>query len=169
MPSLINELLLNEVKDIVEGSSAMLLVDPVGLKADESLKLRSDLTKIGASMKVCKARLVRKALPDGTENAVEGKGSVGIVSGEDIGAAAKIIRDLVKDEKVSVHGAVMEGTPLDSQRAIALADLPSKDQLRGMLVNVLAAPLQGFVRVLNEVPTSMARVINAIKDKQEGS
>lgn len=166
MPSIINKLLLNEVQTMVDENGAILFVDAVGLRADESLKLREDLFKVGAVLKVCKANLVRKALPEEAEDAVAGKGSLGLVAGEDIGAAAKIIRDLAKNDKVAVRGAVMEGSTLDAQRAMALADLPSREQLHGMLVNVLAAPMTGLARVLNEVPGGLARVINAIKDKQ---
>jgi large subunit ribosomal protein L10 len=166
MPSVINQMLLQEVQIQVDGSSSILLIDPVGLKADESLKLRQDLRQVGAQMKVCKANLVKQALPEGSTDALAGKGSLGVVTGEDIGAAAKIVCDLAKAERLAVRGAVMEGQALDSAQATALADLPSKEQLHGMLVNVLAAPLSGFVRVLNEVPASLARVVNAIKEKQ---
>lgn len=169
MPSVINELLLKEVRAIVDESSALLLVDAVGLKAGESLKLRQDLFKVGAALKVCKANIVKKAIPDEAGAAVASSGSLGVVSGEDIGAAAKIVRDLAVADRLSVKGAVMEGAPLDAQQALALADLPSKDQLRGMLVNVLAAPLIGLARVINEVPTGLARAINAIKEQKEGA
>ena len=166
MPSVINEFLISEVQDVIDGDNAVLLVDPTGLKADESLKLRKDLHGVGAKMKVAKASLVRSAAPEDLRGLLEAKGSVGVVSGEDIGAAAKIIRDLVKDEKIVVRAGLIEGKALDDKSAQKLADLPSKDQLRGMLVNVLAAPMTNLARVIQEVPTSFVRVLSAIKDKQ---
>ena len=48
MPSLINELIFDEVKSIVDESESLLLIDPAGLKADESLALRRQLSGIGA-------------------------------------------------------------------------------------------------------------------------
>lgn len=167
MPSVINELLIAEIKGLVddEGTS-LLVIDPAGLKAADSLKLRTELRDVGANMKVAKASLVRKVAPDELRGHLEDKGSIGLVSGEDIGAAAKIIRDLAKDDKVSVRAGYIEGKALDDKSASRLADLPSREELHGKLVNVLAAPMANLARLLNEVPTAFVRVLNAAKDKQ---
>ncbi|NRA38742.1 MAG: 50S ribosomal protein L10 [Planctomycetes bacterium] len=166
MPNVINELALAEVTAVVEGSTALILIDPTGLKADESLKLRKALHQAGAQMKIAKASLVRRAIPADVAEIVSGGGSLALVGGEDIAAAAKLLKDLEKEEKVTIRGGLIEGNALDASSAQKLADLPSREQLYGMLCNVLAAPLVGTVRVLNEVPTSLVRVLQAIKDKQ---
>ncbi len=166
MPSVINELALAEVNTVLDGAPSVILIDPTGLKADESLKLRKDLHNAGAKMKLAKASLVRRAVPEAVAEKLDGKGSLALVGGEDIAAAAKLLKDLEKEEKVEFRGGMIEGNALDANEAKKLADLPSREQLYGMLCNVLAAPMVGMVRVLNEVPTSAVRVIQAIKEKQ---
>ncbi len=168
MPSIINQAILSEVKTVVDASDAILFVDPIGLKADEALKLRKDLTGVGASMKVAKANIIRLTLTEDVSANLTGSGSLGMVVGEDIAAAAKVVRDLVKEEKVTVRGGLIEGNALDAGSALKLADLPSRHQLHGMLANVLAAPITGLARLLQELPTSLARVVGAIKEQKEG-
>ena len=166
MPNIINELALAEVSSILEAQDAVILIDPTGLKADESLQLRSDLQKAGARMKLAKAKLIRRAVPAEVAEKIEAGGSLALINGEDIAAAAKVLKELEKEEKVTFKGGLIEGNALDANEAKKLADLPSREELYGMLCNVLAAPLVGTVRVLNEIPTSMVRVLAAIKDKQ---
>jgi large subunit ribosomal protein L10 len=166
MPSLINELIFDEVKSIVDESESLLLIDPAGLKADESLALRRQLSGIGAHMKVAKRRVVRHVVSKDVQPYLDGKGTVGVVAASDITAAAKIINTLVKDEKVTVRAGVVEGRALDGRAAASLADLPSKEELQAKLLGTLQGPMGNFVRLLNEVPSSFARLLAAYRDEK---
>lgn len=167
MPSIINELALAELKDLVSESPSLMLIDAAGLKADESLALRRELFDVGAKMKVAKARIVRRALDESAADLIDGKGSLGVVCGEDIAAAAKIIRDLAKEEKVSVRGGVAEGTPLDAKAALKLADLPSKQEARAMVARAVRAPLVKLAKVLKAPYRKLGRAVMARKEKLE--
>lgn len=166
MPSFINELMLKEVKAFTDGASALILVDSSKLKADETLKLRSDLRKVGAKLKVAKCSLVRRALPVGFEQSVPLRGTVGLVKTTgDIASAAKLINELAKEEKVAIKGGLLEGKPLDAKSAAKLSDLPTREQANAMLVRVLNSPLVQLVRILNAKPTELARVLK-VKSEQ---
>jgi ribosomal protein L10 len=56
------------------------------------------------------------------------------------------------------------GEFISQEDANAIALLPTKDQLRGQLVGVLAAPLTGFVGVLSGNLRSVFNVLNARAD-----
>lgn len=86
-----------------------------------------------------------------------GRCSIALVFASDMIGASKIIADLAKEDKLTVKGGLMDGESLDVAAIKRLADLPSKQTLRGMLVNILAAPLSG-----------LARVIAAIEKKKQG-
>ena len=77
--------------------------------------------------------------------------TVALVAASDMIAAAKIVADLEKAQKVSLKGGLMDGQVLDPAGIKKLASMPGKQALRGMLVNVLAAPIVGFVRVIAEI------------------
>ncbi len=151
MPSFINELLLKDVKAVVEANPSLILIDPAKLKSNEQLKLRKDLNAIGAKMKVGKVNLLRLAVPANVQKLLEGKSQIGLIAAKDMIAAAKIVSDLAKAEKVTVKGGLMEGQVYDQAGVSKLATMPSKDTLRGMLVNILASPMSRLARVLAAV------------------
>lgn len=166
MPSFINELMLKEVKAFTDGSSALILVDSSKLKSDETLKFRTDLRKIGACLKVAKSSLVQRALPPGVEKTITFRGTIGLIKpAGDIAAAAKLINELVKEEKVVIKGGILEGQALDAKAAAKLADLPTREQASAMLVRVLNSTTVQLVRILNAKPTELARVLK-VKSEQ---
>jgi large subunit ribosomal protein L10 len=81
---------------------------------------------------------------------------------DDPGAAARIIKDFAKEHKalqavsLSAGGQLMPGSDLAK-----LADLPTMDQARSMLLGVLLAPMSQLVRTLAEPPAMLARTLNA--------
>ena len=59
-----------------------------------------------------------------------------------------------------VAGFDSTGASLDTATVTALAELPTKDQLRGQLVSVIAAPLTGFLGVANGAQRGFAQVLS---------
>ena len=152
MPSLINELMLSELTGHTAKAETCILIDHSRLKSEDTLKFRSDLRKAGARLKVSKVRLLRRSIPASAAKLIEkSKGSVGVVVASDMVAAAKIVAELAKEKKLDVRGGLMDGATLDLAAFKKIAELPSKLQLQGMLVNVLAAPIVGFARVIAEI------------------
>ena len=48
-----------------------------------------------------------------------------------------------------------------------LAKLPTRDQAISMLMSVMLAPTEKFVRTLNEVPGKLVRTVAAIRDQKQ--
>jgi large subunit ribosomal protein L10 len=67
--------------------------------------------------------------------------------------------------KLSILGGVLEGKYLSVAEALALAKMPSKEELYQKLVGTLHAVPSSFVRTLNEVPGSFVRTLSAIASK----
>ncbi len=149
MPSAINQMMLVEVKAFMGDSASMILVDASRLKSNENLKMRKDLRGIGAKFKVAKVAILQRAVPAGAAKMCEGtRSSLGVVLAPDMVAAAKIVADLAKEDKVAVRGGLMDGAALTAAQITQISQLPSKQQLRGMLVNILASPMSRLARVL---------------------
>jgi large subunit ribosomal protein L10 len=151
MPSFINSALLTDVKALVAASPSFIVFDPSKLKSGDQLKLRKSLNGAGAKMKVTKVNLARIAMPQQAHKLLDGKSTIAVVAATDMIAASKIIADLEKEEKLTLRGGIMDGQALDAAGVKKLAAMPSKQALRGMLVNVLAAPIVGFARVIAEI------------------
>ena len=167
MPSMINELVLKELQDQIEEAPAYIVVDPSGLKADESLAMRRKLFDTGASMKQAKARIVARAVAEEASGHCGGKGSLAVVTGEDIAAAAKVLRELAKEEKLSFKAGFIEGAALDAAGADRLADLPSKHEARIMVVKAIRAPAVKLAKVLRAPYRKFGRIVSVRKDKLE--
>jgi large subunit ribosomal protein L10 len=89
-------------------------------------------------------------------------------SQEDPGAAARVTKDFAKGHDkfevtmLSVGGELLEATEIDK-----LASLPTRDQAISMLMSVMLAPTEKFVRTLNEVPGKLVRTVAAIREQKE--
>lgn len=166
MPSLINELMLAEVAEAAKNAQAIILIDSSKLNAEDVIAFRAKLRQAAAKLKVAKAAMIYRVLPAEMAKAAPPSGSLGMVcTGEDIAAAAKIVNELAKEEKVKLRGALMEGKCLDAKAAKALADLPTREQANAMLVRVLQSPLTQLVRIANVKPTELVRVLKVKSDE----
>jgi large subunit ribosomal protein L10 len=163
--------LIQEVSQSVKNSKAFFLVDYKGLKVEQVTGLRKKLFTIKGEMKVSRNTLAKRAL---SEQGIQDEGLVSSLSGtnafvfayEDAAAVAKAIYDYSKDhEHLKVKNGFMDGRSLDSNQVNFLATLPAKEVLQGQLLGVLLAPASKLARTLNEVPASLARVLNAQAQK----
>jgi large subunit ribosomal protein L10 len=88
----------------------------------------------------------------------------------DPGAAARVIKEFVKDNKqmevklVSIGGKMLAPTELEK-----LAKMPTKDQAISMLMSVMKAPVQKLAATLNEVPGKLVRTVAAIREQKEAA
>ena len=55
---------------------------------------------------------------------------------------------------------------MSKEEVMALALLPSREQLLGQVVGTIAAPLSGFVRVLNGNVSGLVYALSAIAEKK---
>lgn len=153
-------------------ANAAFLVDFKGMSVEQVTTLRKKLHPLQAEMKVVRNTLAIRALMDHpkSESAIKdsfvGTNAIVFAYGEAAGSA-KALSDFGKDvEQFQLKVGVMDGTKLDANGIKALANLPSKDVLRAMLLGTLAAPMSKFVGTLNAVPSSFVRVLAAKRDQQ---
>lgn len=130
-------------------------------------ELRKVARENNVVIKVAKNRLIRVAL---SQNEKFASADTSLLTGqlvyafssEDEVAPAQILAKFAKthpDMKL-VAGFDDAGSSLDSATVMALANLPTKDQLRGQVVSVIAAPLTGFLGVANGAQRGFAQVLS---------
>jgi large subunit ribosomal protein L10 len=149
-----------EIKDM----GLLVVLQQNGLNADETLDLRRKMRAAGVTMKVGKNTLVKRAIKG---SKIEGlaqflKGPTALAFSKDPVAAAKIAAEFAKkNDKLKLIGAMMGDQLLDAKGAMALATLPSLDELRGKLVGLLVAPATKIACVLQAPAGQLARVMAA--------
>lgn len=164
------EIDLAELSDRLKGAKSIVLSEYRGTTVKDIDKFRRALSAEGIVSKVYKSPLIKKAFEangiDAT-NIMDFKVPVIVsVSQEDEVGPARIIKSFSKEVKtVGILSGVLDGTFASKEQMMALADLPSKDQLRAQLVGTINAPVSGFVNVLAGNLRGLINVLNAVAQK----
>jgi large subunit ribosomal protein L10 len=158
------EALVAELHETFETASLVVVTSQSGLTVAEVSDLRQKMRDVGAGYKVTKNTLVRLALK-GTKfehlNEVF-TGPTAIAFSKDPVAAAKVVTDFQKtNEKISIVAGGLDGSGLDAAQVVALAKLPSLDELRGKLVGLIQTPATRIAGVLQAPGGQLARVFSA--------
>lgn len=146
------------------GSVCIVVTHQTGLSVAEATELRRQMRTAGASYRVTKNRLVKRAL-EGTEFAALAPlftGPTAVAYSRDPVAAAKAaVAFANRNDKLTIVGGGLNGEPLDAAAVRALATLPSLDELRGKIVGLLQAPATKLAGLLQAPAGQLARVVAA--------
>ena len=159
--------LVAELAELFASSKVAVGASYTGLGVADLQELRAAARATNVTIKVAKNRLVRVALSENTKfksadtSLLTGQ-LVYAFSSEDEVAPAQVLAKFAKShpELKLVAGFDGSGASLDTASVNALAALPTKDQLRGQLVSVLAAPLTQFLGVANGAQRGFAQVLS---------
>ncbi|BAU41410.1 MULTISPECIES: 50S ribosomal protein L10 [Cyanophyceae] len=161
-----------ELKESLSQSQMAVVIDYKGLTVAEITDLRRRLRPSGTECKVTKNTLMRIAV-QGDETwepmtALCKESSAFLLIKEDVGGAIKAYQEFQKVSKKTVlRGGVMEGRALTEDDVKAIGDLPSKEQLMGQIAGAINAVATKVAVGIKEVPSSLARVTQAIADKDK--
>lgn len=156
---------VEEVNAVAGSSLSAVAAEYRGLSVAEMTELRRSARNAGVYLRVVKNTLARRAV-DGTEfecmkDTLRGPILLAFAK-EDPGAAARVIRDFAKGHEalkaisLSAGGRLLPATDL-----AALAELPTLDQARAMLLGLLIAPMTKLARTIAEPPAQLARILSA--------
>ncbi len=164
---------VEEVAEVARTALAAVAAEYRGITVEEMTDLRVKARESGVYLKVAKNTLVRRAV-EGTEFECMQESLSGPLllafSMEDPGAAARLVKDYAKSNDklitklVAVGGELFEASELDR-----LSKLPTYDQAIAILMGVMKAPVEKFVRTLVEPHTKLVRVIAAVKDAKQAA
>lgn len=155
-------------KEEIGQAELVVVVEQTGLNADQTLELRRAMRAAGVTMKVVKNTLAKLAIKDTEIAGLEAfmKGPTALAYSKDPVAAAKVAAEFAKkNDKFKLLGAAMGGQILDAKGAMALATLPSLDELRGTLIGLILAPATKIAGVVQAPAGQLARVISAYSKK----
>lgn len=164
-----------ELKETLSQSQLAVVIDYKGLTVAEITDLRRRLRPKGAECKVTKNTLMRIAVQDDPNwrpmQEICKESSAFLLLKDDLGGALKAYQDFQKATKKSViRGGAMEGRLLTEADVKAIADLPSKEQLMAQIAGAINGVATKLAVGINEVPSSLARALQAYadKDNQDG-
>ena len=162
-----------EVADAASKALAAVAAEYRGLTVEEMTELRAKAREGGVYLKVAKNTLVRRAV-EGTEYECMQESLTGPLlfafSMEDPGAAARLVKDYSKDHDHLIAKLVAVGGQLyDASELERLSSLPTYDQAIAILMGVMKAPIEKFVRTLAEPHTKLVRTVAAVRDAKQAA
>lgn len=160
-----------EVAEVAKTAQSVIAAEYRGLTVEQITQLRKDARNVGVYVRVVKNTLARRAL-EGTGYECMGddlKGPLVLAfSTQDASSAAKVLSEFAKNnEKFAVKVVALSGKLLKPGDIESLAKMPTRDQAISMLMGVMKAPIEKFVRTLAEPNNKLARTIAAIRDKKQ--
>lgn len=151
-------------------AEAVYAVDYRGLSVAQISELRSRLLQNDTKLKVVKNSVTKlaaeKAEVTSINEELSGPTALAFVRG-DAAASAKILNGFVKEsgDILELKGGLLNGKPLTSADVVAIAKLPSREQLIGQLVGLIASPITGTARSLNALLSGLPRQLQQIADQ----
>ncbi len=144
-----------------------------GMTVAELTSLRDKARENGVIIKVAKNTLVRRAIVDTDFECMSAELTGPLLyafSMQDPGSAARVVKEFTKDNPKLVTRLVAIGGGLHGADELSrLAELPTLDQALAMLMGVMRAPIEKFVRTMAEPHTKMVRVVAAVRDSKEAA
>jgi large subunit ribosomal protein L10 len=158
-----------EIATRIKESQAVFAVDYRGISVPQAAELRAKLRDADARFQVVKNTLTERAADEaGAESLkelLEGPTALTFVFG-DAAPAAKALRDYARaTELLPFKGGLMDGNVLTADDISAIARLPSREMLYAQLVGVVAHPIAGLARTLNQLIGGLAVALGQIQEK----
>lgn len=162
------KLIVSEIETVASGALSAVVADYRGLTVGEMTALRVRARNEGVFLKIVRNTLARRALAE-TDFACLQPALTGPVilafAKDEPGKAARLFKDFLKENQklqvkaLSVGGEFYEAGDLDK-----VAKLPSRDEAIALLMSVMKAPVDKFVRTLAEPVAKMVRTVSAVAD-----
>ncbi len=162
-----------EVTIIAASAHSAIAAEYRGLTVDEMTDLRVKARNEGVYLRVVKNSLVKRAV-EGTEFECMQESLVGPLimafSQEDPGAAARLVKNFSKEnDRLIAKVIAVGGEILPVEQLDALSKLPNREQAIALLMAVMKAPVEKFVRTLNEPHAKFVRTVAAVRDQKQAS
>lgn len=144
-----------------------------GLSVPQMNELRQRLAEAGVELRVVKNTLLRRAAAEvGREHLlsiVEGPTALAFAYDDPL-PALKAVEEYLRTMRTTftLRGAVLDGRVLSADETLALARLPSREELLAQLLGLLQAPLARLLAVLQASPRGLLTLLQARREQLEG-
>lgn len=159
--------IVSDLKEKIDRQKSIVFADFTGLKVKDLSALRRKMKAADGELKIAKKTLISLALKE-KKFAVDLKklqGEIALGFGyKDEISPFKIIYDFAKEkEGLKILGGLIAKDFYEKEKAIELAQLPTRDELLARLVGSISSPLSGLINVLQGNLKGLIYALSAIK------
>jgi large subunit ribosomal protein L10 len=159
-----------ELRDRIQGSTALLLADYRGLTVSEISELRRSLREVETSLAVVKNTLMRLAVIEaGVEELqgfLSGPSAVAFVNGDPVAAAKRISAAARQFPALEVKGGWMDGRLMSAEQARALAELDSREVMLSKIAGMLKSEMTRAASMMQATQSRFLALLEAYREKQ---
>ncbi|MDR2649871.1 MAG: 50S ribosomal protein L10 [Clostridiales bacterium] len=152
------ELIVKEIKEKLDKSKSVVLVDARGLTVAQDTLLRKALREAGVDYKVYKNTLMDFAVKDtafsGLSQYLAGPTTTAFSYDDPTAAASLISKHLKSITNLEFKAGVVDNILYDAEGIKAVADIPPKEELLAKLLGSFKAPMAAFARLVGAVSES---------------
>ena len=165
------ERLVAELKEKLEGATALYYTDFTGLNVKKMTDLRRRFRRAGVEYVVIKNTLALRAVNESGLTGERLRGPTGIVVGKDAIAAAKVLADFAREfeQKPGIKGGMLDGKSIDTAQVKKLASLPSREQMLAELGAGMQSPIASLIGAMNGLMGMFAGALEALRTQREGA
>ena len=158
-----------ELKEQIEGSTALLLTEYRGLTVSEIAELRKSLGEGGARFAVIKNTLMRRALENtdaaGLGSLFEGPSAVAFVLEDPVAAAKSVTAAAKKFPALVLKGGFVEGRVLSADEARSLAELESREVMLSKVAGLMKGEMSRAASMFQGAQSRFLSLLEAFKAK----
>lgn len=167
------QLLLDEIKEKIGGSKALVLAQYRCLEPNISADFRASLEQTGAELEVVKKRIFLKAAESSgiALNTFDMQGHIAVIfASQDPILATKVVYKFCQENEknIEVVGGCFEGEICSATDVKQISQLPNKEEMQAQLLAVFEAPMAQMLSVMQSLLTSVIYCLDN-KTQQENS
>jgi large subunit ribosomal protein L10 len=169
MSKRIKSLITAELQNKFKGADSVVVVDYIGIDSKTTAGIRSDLRKKKVKLTVVRNAMAAKALETvglkGAKDLLKGTNAVAYGGDSVVDIVKELVEQAKKIEKLKIKGSIVEGQLLDDKATTALAKLPNKKELQGMIVGQILGPGRKIAGQLKGPAGKLAGQIKSVEEK----
>lgn len=158
--------IIDQLQEVFQKNSAVLLLDFTGLNVADETELRGQVGEVGRYQVVKNTLALRAAentaVADLREH-FQGPTAIAYSEGDPVGLAKTLTDFLKKHPNMTFKAGVVDNQAIDADQVKQLADMPSREELLSKLVYLLQSPLTRLATALQSPVRSLAGVLAQIE------
>ena len=165
------KLYVESVKNTVDSSLSVVLVENKGISSPDVVRLREDARKAGVNIKTSKNRLTKLVFKDSKFEVLNDEltGPVMLFfSHESPGDAAKVLKGFEND-RLEVKALCLGAEKIAASELDRVSKLPNKLEAIALLMSAMQAPVRSLATVMQETYGSLARVLKAVSEQKQSN
>ena len=159
---------IEEMKSFFSKTSSIFVTHYQGLTVKQIDELKAEKRKHGILFKITKNRITKLALEGTKFKKLENlfSGPTAVAFSDDAISSAKILTKFAKNNShLKIIGGIMEDQPLSIEEVAKIATLPTLDEARSKIADIMAIPAQKIISILL-APGSKIAILALAKSKK---